>query len=623
MGRLAKRKLRIAVVGGGPGGLFAALLAKTRMPQHEVVVYERNAPDATFGFGVVFSERTLGGFADADPQLHAAMADASVAWEDIEVRRGGRALRCGGHGFSAISRRTLLLLMQRRAREAGVELRFEHEASDADLAGADLVLAADGVNSRLRARHEARFAPHVDHGRARFIWFATPQPFDALTFVFVEDEHGAWGLHAYPFEDGTSTFIVETDAETLRRAGLDEAGELPPGVSDMASLRYCEQLFAEHVGGHGLLENNSKWLRFPTLRCGRWHDGNVALLGDAAHTAHFSVGSGTKMAMEDAVALVDALGEQDEIGAALAAYEARRRPAVAHIQAAAAPSLVWWERFRLLADRSDEQFAFHFLTRSPAITRDRLRARDRRFVRRVERRYAEACGGDPARGALAAPYAIGDLRLPSRLVVAPPPRLDPLVALGGAAAGGAGLVLAAPGGADPAGAVAWVRASTQAAAGLRLAGADAPAAAAEAAVADGYDVLAVDAAADAARAWPRERVLLATVTAPADPEGADGDALLERLAALADGRPLLVGVAPRAQAAGDAPDPAQLLLCDRVREELGVGTVLVGGVRDADVAATELLAGRADLVLGTPSLVSALWEPGGALGAAATAVAAA
>jgi 2-polyprenyl-6-methoxyphenol hydroxylase-like FAD-dependent oxidoreductase len=609
VGALAGRELHTAVVGGGPAGLFYATLAKRRFPQHEVVVYERNPPDATFGFGVVLSDRTLSGLCEADPDLHAGLVTASVGWEDIEVRRRGERLRCGGHGFSAISRKRLLLLLQDRAQAAGVDLRFEAEATGATVRGSDLVLAADGVNSLLRDQRAPAFRPRFSTGAARYIWFATPQPFDALTFIFAEDRTGHWGVHAYPFEDGTSTFIVETDERTWRRAGLDGAGDLPPGQSDIASLRYCERLFADHLGGHGLLENNSKWLRFRTLRCGSWRNGNVVLAGDAAHTAHFSVGSGTKMAMEDAVALADAVAVADDLPAALAGYERTRRPTVERIQAAARPSLVWWERFRYLADRSDEQFGFHFLTRSPAVGRARLRTRDRRFVRRVERWHAEATGGSAAAGPLATPFVLGALRLPSRLVVAAPEHREPLVALGGPALGGAGLVLA-QGGGDVGEAAAWVRTHTPAAVGLMLA-APAERDRVEEAAAAGFDALAVTGAsgcAEIAAAWPPDRTLLVTVPAPAAPEGTEGDDLLAALARLAAGRLLVAGVAPCCHA--DGPDTiAQLILCDRLREEANLPTLLVDGAADADAAATAVLAGRADLVQAAPSLVSEVWRP--------------
>jgi 2-polyprenyl-6-methoxyphenol hydroxylase-like FAD-dependent oxidoreductase len=603
MGRSGSERLRIAIVGGGPGGLFAALLAKQRMPQHEVIVYERNAPDATFGFGVVFSARTLGGFAEADSRLVADMAAAGVSWDDIEVRRNGHSLRCGGHGFSAVSRRSLLLLLQDRAREVGVDLRFEYEPQDSDLAGADLVVAADGANSELRRRHEGAFGAEVDRSAARFIWFATRQSFDALTFIFVDNEHGQWGLHAYPFEQGTSTFIVETDEQTWRRAGLDAHQDLPPGVSDMESLRYCEELFADDLGGHPVLENNSKWLQFGTLRCRSWHDGNLVLLGDAAHTAHFSVGSGTKMAMEDAVALVDALAEVDEVPAALARYEERRRPAVAHIQAAAAPSLVWWERFRLLADRTDEEFTFHFLTRSPGVTRQRLSARDWRFVGQVERRLAKTVGGDPLEGPLAAPLKVGPLRLPGRLAVVAGAGPTMIEEATGAALFGAGLVLV-PDGEGAADAADRIHGQTAAAVALLLGEGEVPSDAGP------FDLLAVAGPRPDLERWPAASALLLLHAAPEDPAGAAADQLLEELRSLAATRTLLVGVVP---AAAGEPGLPQLEFCDRLRDEAGIATVLVDGPGGADGAATAVLAGRADVVLAAPSLSSERWGPSGVM----------
>jgi salicyloyl-CoA 5-hydroxylase len=612
VGKLARAGLHTVVVGAGPAGLFYALLAKQRMPGHEIVVHERNPADATFGFGVVFSERTLGGLADADPELHEAMSAAGVAWTDIEVRRRDGVVRCGGHGFSAVSRRTLLRLLQERAVDVGVELRFEHEAGPEDLAGADLVLAADGVNSATRERHAAQLQPRARPGGAKYIWFATPQPFDALTFVFVEDRHGVWGLHAYPFEDGTSTFIVETDEVTWRSAGLDAAGELPPGESDLESRRYCEELFAEHLGGHGLLVNNSKWLQFRTLRCGSWHAGNVVLLGDAAHTAHFSVGSGTKMAMEDALALAEVVADADDLPGALARYEQSRRPSVEHIQAAARTSIVWWERFRHVAHRDLEQFAFHFLSRSPMVTRARLLKRDRRFVRCIDRWGARALGAGAGRGPLGAELHVGGLRLPSRIVVAPTADIDAVAMLGGLAIAGAGLVLATRAGRwrD---AVAWVHDRTEAAIGLRIGADDDPGLVHQAADA-GFDVLEAPLGAAAADAWPLDRVLLAVVEAPEDSEGSEADDLLTALREAAAGRPLIAGVT----AAADGDVAAVLMLCDRVVQELDLPCAAVD-VLDEDAALTAILARRIDLVYGVPSLT----VDGGAHGTSAARPAAA
>lgn len=613
MGKLAERPLKTVVVGGGPAGLFYALLAKRRMPRHDVVVYERNSAAATFGFGVVFSERTLGGFAEADPVLYDGLAAAGVAWEDIEVRRHDGVIRCSGHGFSAISRRTLLGLMQARAQEVGVEIQFEHEAADDDIAGADLVLAADGANSVVRDRRAADFEVVSEAGAARYIWFATPQPFDALTFPFIEDEHGHWGAHAYPFEDGTSTFIVETDEATWRRAGLDRAESLVPGQSDMASLRFCEQLFADHLGGHGLLENNSKWLQFRTLRCGSWRSGKIALAGDAAHTAHFSVGSGTKMAMEDAVGLVEAVADADEVTAALARYEAARRPSVQRIQAAARPSVAWWERFRHLGECDLEQFAFHFLSRSPMVTRGRLLTRDWRFVRRVDRWAAGALGPGADAGPLASGLRIGPLELPNRVVAAPPADVDPRVALGGLALAGAGLVMASSANTQP-DAVAWVHRHTASAVGLRLP-ANALAEAAERAAEDEFDMLAVPLGALAAGAWPVDRVLMTLVEAPESSEGDEADAVLASIRSIGEGRTLVVGVS--ANPSGDAVDP--LLFCGRVVQELELTCAGVDLLASEDAAVTAVLSGRVDLVQGLPSLATHRWRQSGSMDTAGVA----
>lgn len=602
MSRPAERALRTTVVGGGPAGLFYASLAKQRFPQHEIVVSERNAPDATFGFGVVFSERTVGGIAAADPALHASLAAHGVSWTDIELRHRGETIRCGGHGFAAISRKTLLRLMQERAAEVGATLRFESELLPSEVGEHDLLVGADGVNSRLRERQPETFKPEWESGQARYIWFATPQPFDALTMIFVENELGQWGGHAYPFEDGTSTFIVETDEETWRRAGLDAPRELAPGETDTESRALCEEIFAEHLGGAGLIGNNSRWLTFRTLRCERWQSGTTALLGDAVHTAHFSVGSGTKMAMEDAVALVDCIGEAESVPSALAAYEASRRPGVERIQAAAAPSLFWWERFRHLRDLPIERFGVHFLSRSPVVTLERIRSRDRRFVAGAERWAATALGAGAEAGPLAAELEIGELRLPSRLAMAPPPAPDPLVALEGAALAGAGLVIGR-GESDWPRVLSWLHENTAAKAGFAL-GEKFSAADVETAASAGFDLLVCAADAGGIEDWPRQRPLFATVAAPADPDSADADGCLEALARLASEWPVLARVIAGDDGSGLA---EQQMLCDRIHQELGLPTALVDPP-GRDEATTAIVAGHADLVEGLPSLVSERWS---------------
>lgn len=589
------------MVGGGPAGLFYALLAKARMPDHEIVVYERNPADATFGFGVVFSEQTLGGFAEADPLVHASMRAEGVTWADIEVRHGEQRIRCGGHGFSAISRRSLLRVLQQRAHDVGVSLRFEHEVCAKDLASVDLVIAADGVNSLTRQQHAAALGPDFAPGAAQYIWFATSQPFDALTFIFASNEHGSWGVHAYPYEDGTSTFIVETDEASWRRSGLDTCRELPPGESDLRSKRYLEDVFAPHLGGHELLVNNSKWLRFRTLRCRRWHDGNVVLLGDSAHTAHFSVGSGTRMAMEDAFALVEAIGLADTVEEALVDFETARRQSVDHIQNASRPSLRWWERFRHVLDRDLEQFAFHFLTRSPVITRGRLMSRDWRFVRQVDR-WTQRTPAFSA-GVLSSEVALGHLRLPSRLAVPTRSDVDALLALASPALLGAGLVVSTVSGNGIADAVNWVHEHTDTVVALRVdAGADTDLVV-EAAE-DGFDVLEAPLAAACGHHWPSDRPLVALVEAPSSPDGDAADLVIRRLGDEVQRRTLAVGVT---LAAGrDVADA--LMFCDRVTEELHLLCVAVGFLADADAVNTAVIAGRVSLVQGVPSLVSDRWQ---------------
>jgi salicyloyl-CoA 5-hydroxylase len=412
--------VRIAIVGGGPGGLFAAALAKSSMPDRDVTVFERNHAEDTFGFGVVFSDATLERIHAADPVLRTALTEHGVHWDPIEVRLRGERFVCHGNGMAAVERKTLLTLLQRRAAGAGVEIRFSTEVDADELlaAGYDLVVAADGANSRLRDRHADVFAPSAETATAKFIWLGTTYPFAGLTFVHERGPHGVFAVHGYPIGNGVSTFIVETDEESWRAAGLDAFDVTqPPGPSDDASRAYLQDLFADHIDGHPLLVNNSRWGNFRTQRARRWQHrvGHtaVALLGDAAHTAHFSVGSGTKMAMEDAVALVAALDEHpDDIDAALAEYETVRQPQVAKIQNSARPSLSWWEHFGRSHDHLPPwQFAYHFFTRS--LTDARLRRRDDAFVAATHERWRTVAGADPLRSSL----EVADRRLEGRVVV--------------------------------------------------------------------------------------------------------------------------------------------------------------------------------------------------------------
>jgi len=403
--------MRVACVGGGPGGLFFATLLKRAMPSAEVTVHERNRRDDTFGFGVVFSDATLDRIDAADPVLRDALAAHGVHWDRIELRARGQRWSCGGNGMAAISRRTLLLLLQERAIAAGVDLRFEDDVDPSTLLDHDLVVGSDGANSRVRALFPDVLVPEREAASLKFIWFGTRHLFDGLTFLFRRSEHGAFAVHGYPISDDTSTFIVEAEESGWRAAGLDGFDvDQPPGPSDMTSFRYLEQLFAEDIDGAPLLANNSRWGNFRTLKVSRWHHRNVVLLGDAAHTAHFSVGSGTKMAMEDAIALADAVvANPGDVPAALAAYEVAARPSVDHVQGAAAPSLLWWERFpRYLDALEDWRLPVHFLTRS--ITLDRLGRRDPEFVAQARRSWHERFGAEP----LDAPVDLLGERLTSR-----------------------------------------------------------------------------------------------------------------------------------------------------------------------------------------------------------------
>ncbi len=460
--------MKAVSIGGGPAGLFFALLLKKQDPRHEVTVYERNHLHDTFGFGVVFSDATEAALEHADPEVIAAMAARCHRWDDIEIHYRGETITSTGHGFSGLSRKTLLAILADRCREVGVQLCFNREISDPEtLKDADIILAADGVNSPIRERYEKHFRPFIDIRPNRFVWLGTTKPFPAFTFYFKSDSHGLWRVHAYQYEPGMSTFIVEAREETWRAAGLASANEKD-------SIEFCQQLFAEELAGVPLLSNRSIWRSFPTIRNERWSHGNLVLVGDAAHTAHFSVGSGTKLAMEDSIALAQSLRDHASIPDALAAYEAARRPGVESLQRAAQASLEWFEETERYMDVEPLEFAFTLLTRSLRVTHENLKLRDPILVARVDAWYAAKAarqsGGapEPVRSAplaeapapsptaaapppLFTPFRLRDLRLENRVVVSPMcqysaedgmPNDWHLVHLGSRALGGAGLVFA-------------------------------------------------------------------------------------------------------------------------------------------------------------------------------------
>lgn len=445
--------MRVAVIGGGPGGLYFAALMKQLDPAHEVTVWERNAPDDTFGFGVVFSDETLGGIENADPVIAARMGAQFARWTDIDILFRGTTHTIGGQGFAAMGRKELLQLLQQRCLELGVQILFRTEAPDASelMAEYDLVLAADGVNSRVRAQFADRFGPDLDRRVSKYMWLGTDRVFEAFTFAVLHTPHGIMQLHGYPYSDQGSTFLIEMHEDVWREAGFDATEQelFPPGVSDEYAVEKIRGLFADVLDGHEVLTNNSKWLNFTTVRNEHWHHENLVILGDAAHTAHFSIGSGTKLAMEDALALAACLHEQPSIEAALTAYETERRPVVASTQRAAQASLEWFERIGQYADQEPLQFSFNLLTRSRRITLDNLAVRDPEFARDIVR-GAPLVSRDADEPAMFRPHRIGRLELKNRVIVSPMDMYSSvegvpgdfhLVHLGGKAMGGAGLVM--------------------------------------------------------------------------------------------------------------------------------------------------------------------------------------
>ncbi len=484
--------MRIAVLGGGPGGLYFAALAKQLDARHDITVWERNAADDTFGFGVVFSDETLGGIEHADEEIFAAMRREFARWDDIDVHFRGNTFTSGGHGFAAMSRKRLLAILQARCASLGVRVHFRTEAPDVTALAADydLVVAADGMNSATRSRFAPVFGPDLERRRCRYIWLGTDLVFDAFKFYILDTPAGVMQVHGYPYSEQASTFILEMHEDVWQRAGFGDvaASGLAPGQSDEASIELIRGLCTDVLGGpsggqhsvsqhsvsqhsvsqhsvsqhsggqhsggqHSLVANNSRWTAFTTVRCQTWRHGNVVLLGDAAHTAHFSIGSGTKLAMEDALALAACLHEQDGVSDALAAYEAERRPVVSSTQRAAQASLEWFENIGQYADQDPHQFAFNIVTRSRRVTYDNLRLRDPEFVADTDRWFASAVALDgPAepRPPMFQPFRLGGLELANRVIVSPMDMYSArdgvpgdfhLVHLGSKALGGAGLVM--------------------------------------------------------------------------------------------------------------------------------------------------------------------------------------
>lgn len=446
--------MRIAIIGGGPGGLYFAALMKQLDPAHEITVWERNAADDTFGFGVVFSDETLGGIENADTVVSARMSEQFARWTDIDILFRDEKHTIGGQGFAAMGRKELLLLLQSRAIELGADVRFSTMAPDPDelMANYDFVVACDGVNSAVRARYAESFQPSLDVRRSKYMWLGTKQVFEAFTFIVKDTPAGVMQIHGYPYSDEGSTFIIEMHEDVWRAAGFDasEGETFPPGVSDERSIAQVTEIFAAELDGFPVMANNSKWLNFTTVRNESWRHENMVLLGDAAHTAHFSIGSGTKLAMEDSLALAACLHENPDVTSALAAYEAERRPVVASTQRAAQASLEWFENIGQYAEQAPKQFCFNLLTRSRRITLDNLAVRDPEFAAEITADFGERVGAGREAPAMFQPYRIGDLELKNRIVLSAMDMYSAvdgmpgdfhLMHLGSKAAGGAGLIM--------------------------------------------------------------------------------------------------------------------------------------------------------------------------------------
>ncbi len=644
--------MRIVSIGGGPAGLYLGILVKLTAPKHQVVIYERNKPDDTFGFGVVFSDATLGHLAAADPETHAAITRGFARWDDIEIHVRGEVMRSTGHGFCGIERHALLAILQRRAVELGVEIRYEQAIHAlADVGPADLIVAADGVASWVRDALAPQLHPTVDVRPNKFVWLGTTVPYRAFTFLFKETPHGLFRVHAYRYLDRGdstgSTFIVECRPDTWARAGFE-------GASEDETVARLEAIFADELAGHRLIKNRSIWRNFPTVRCKTWHHDNVVLLGDAAHTAHFSIGSGTKLAMEDAIALRDALIEEPDVESALATYEVRRRPDVESIQAAAQASLEWFEGTERYLGLPAAQFAYSLATRSLRVSHASVARRDPPLARAVEQLLAQGAGRAEPTPPMFVPVSLGGMALANRLALAPWTLGGTeqgiigdghLVFLGGRATGGVGLVMTEtiaaeltgapagmPGLASDEQVVAWrrvvdfVHERSPAKIGAQLAvfAGDAPtilAGAAQRAGFAGFDLLQLQtgvgtlatasadelcAAVTAVRAaWPADRPLSVRLVARALPADA-AVALARRLRDLGVALIWVAAVAEAAAGDGGGRLPAAPL-ADRIRNEAGIPTAIEGAVASASDVDAVIAAARCDLVALDRALV---YDPG-------------
>ena len=371
--------MKIKIIGGGPAGMYFAILMKNADAAHEITIYERNGPDDTFGWGVVFSGKTLRNLRAADEPTHAAITRNFAAWDNVDVVHREQKISIHGNSFSGIARLGLLKILQQRCEELGIIIKFRHEVADIDSlkADCDLVVGADGVNSLVRQTFVDQFEPDLSVRPNKYIWYGTNQLFHGLTLTFRETSAGVFAAHSYEFDQTTSTFIVECDPRTWNDAGFAE-------MSDEETRAYIAEVFAADLNDQPLLSNNSKWINFVLVKNGRWSFENVVLLGDALHTAHFSIGSGTKLAMEDAIALKESFDKEPEVAAALRRFEEVRKPVIEEYQAAAYESMVWFENARDYMHLTPIELAYILMTRSGKVDRESLRRRDPEFVSAYE-----------------------------------------------------------------------------------------------------------------------------------------------------------------------------------------------------------------------------------------------
>src|SRR3984885_9997153 len=413
--------MKIVCLGGGPAGLYFSVLAKKGNPSWDITVIERNRPDSTFGWGVVFSDRTMGGFQEADPETHARITQAFRHWDDIDVFFKGQKITSSGHGFCGIARIKLLQILQQRATDLGVKLVYQTEVTDPDVYArdCDLMIGADGSSSITRKRFESVFKPNIQVRNNRFIWLGTKKKLDAFTFDFKQTEWGWFNLHAYRFDEDWSTFIVETPEKNWLAAGIDK-------MEPEESIALCENLFSERLDGNALTSNakhlrgSAVWLKFARVLCEQWYHKNIVLIGDAAHTAHFGIGSGTKLAMEDAMSLVARVARADDVQAGLRTYQAERSLEALKLQSAARNRMEWFENVARYAILEPRQFAYALLTGSQRIGHANLKLRDSGFVEEYERWLGERSGvPDAARPPMFLPFQLAGMGLANRVVVSP------------------------------------------------------------------------------------------------------------------------------------------------------------------------------------------------------------